>query len=64
MKKITKRPKRVRVEWRELKIFGHNEPDFCFKSYHAKDKKDSYYENFQFVARILDRFPILQMFLN
>jgi hypothetical protein len=53
-----------RGEWKELKITGHPDADFCFKTYHAKDRKLNNFSIYILVERFFQRFSFFEKILN
>jgi C1A family cysteine protease len=50
-------------EWEELEIFRHPDPDFCFKTYHAKSRSKSLIQN-TFIREILSQRYLILNFLQ
>ena len=46
--------------WHELEIDGFNNPDFCFRTYHAKSKIKDFDIFNPWLFRLIQRFPILE----
>ena len=50
--------------WKELKIWGHPDPDFCFKTYFAKSKSKSITQYPFDIEIFVEQFPIIKFLEN
>ena len=51
-------------EWKELKVMRHPDVDFCFKTYHAKDRNLNNFSTFTLIEWLIQRFPLFEILLN
>ena len=47
-------------EWKELTIPFTDDPDFCFKTYYAKNRNKSDYSINDIINRVIERFPMFE----